>query len=91
MRKPFFVDLKAPAALTQGDKPRFLAQVHHSGVKGALSLRLDAYAGERTQVYPKMIELKGDGVEEVLFEPFEVPDGESVRLSLRGDDRRDQR
>ncbi|MDB5352628.1 MAG: large extracellular alpha-helical protein, partial [Planctomycetota bacterium] len=35
VRKDFFVDLKAPAALTQGDKPRFAAEVHHKGVVGA--------------------------------------------------------
>ncbi len=29
-----------------------------------------------------MLDLKADGVEEILFEPFEVPDGESVRLTL---------
>ncbi len=34
VRKDFFVDLKVPAALTQGDKPRFSAEVHHVGVKG---------------------------------------------------------
>ena len=34
VRKDFFVDLKVPAALTQGDKPRFIAQVHHTGVAG---------------------------------------------------------
>ena len=82
VRKDFFVDLKAPATLTQGDKPRFSAEVHHSGIKGAVEVRLAIYSGEREQVYPRTLDLKGDGVEEILFEPFEVPDGESVRLTL---------
>jgi len=82
VRKDFFVDLKVPASLTQGDRPRFSAQVHHVGVAGKVEVALTAYAGERQQVYPRTIEVKGDGVEEVLFEPFEVPDAESVRLSL---------
>ena len=34
VRKDFFVDLKVPASLTQGDKPRFSAQVHHKGIAG---------------------------------------------------------
>jgi alpha-2-macroglobulin len=82
VRKDFFVDLKAPATLTQGDKPRFSAEVHHVGIKGAVEVRLAIYSGEKEQVYPKTLDLKADGVEEILFEPFEVPDGESVRLTL---------
>jgi len=82
VRKDFFVDLKVPARLTQGDKPRFSAQVHHVGVSGKVELSLTAYAGERQQVYPRTIEIKADGVDEILFEPFEVPDAESVRLTL---------
>ncbi len=82
VRKDFFVDLKVPATLAQGDRPRFSARVHHVGVKGAVDLRLAIYSGDREQVYPKTLDLKADGVEEVLFDPFDVPDGESVRLTL---------
>ena len=82
VRKDFFVDLKVPASLTQGDKPRFSAAVHHVGIKGVVDVKLAIYSGEKEQVHPKTLDLKGDGVEEILFEPFEVPDGESVRLTL---------
>ena len=82
MRKDFFVDLKVPSALTQGDKPRFSAEVHHRGVVGTLELRLTIYAGGREGVEPKRIEVKADGVEQVLFDPFDVPDGDEVRLTL---------
>ncbi|HMF35108.1 MAG TPA: MG2 domain-containing protein, partial [Isosphaeraceae bacterium] len=84
VRKNFFVDLKIPSSLTQGDKPRFIAQVHHLGAQGTVSLKLAVYAGGRDEVYPRTVEIKGDGVEEVMFEPFEVPDAESVRLTLTG-------
>ena len=84
VRKDFSVDLKVPTALTQGDKPRFIAQVHHIGVKGEVSLRLATYAGGRDDVFPRTLALKGDGVDEVIFEPFEVPDGDSLRLTLTG-------
>jgi TolA-binding protein len=84
VRKNFFVDLKAPAALAQGDKPRFIGQVHHLGLQGTVNLKLTVYAGGRDEVYPKTIEIEGDGVAEVLFEPFEVPDADSVRLTLTG-------
>ncbi|HEX8200475.1 MAG TPA: alpha-2-macroglobulin family protein, partial [Isosphaeraceae bacterium] len=82
VRRDFFVDLKLPSVLTQGDTPRFVAQVHHAGLRGPLALRLTAYAGGREQVFPKTLELKADGVEEIVFEPFEVPDSDSVRLTL---------
>ena len=84
VRKNFFVDLKIPSSLTQGDKPRFIAQVHHTGVQGTVALRLAIYAGGRDDVFPRTMELKGDGVDEVIFEPFEVPEGDSVRLTLTG-------
>ncbi len=84
VRKNFFVDLRTPSALTQGDRPRFIARVHHVGVRGAVSLKLAIYAAGRDEVYPRTLELNGDGVSEVMFEPFEVPDAESVRLTLAG-------
>ena len=84
VRKNFFVDLKLPSSLTQGDKPRFIARVHHTDVVGKLALRLNIYAGGRDEVFPKTIDLKQDGVDELLFEPFEVPETDSVRLTLTG-------
>ncbi len=84
VRKNFFVDLKVPASLTQGDKPRFIAQVHNMGVRGTVALRLAIYAGDRDDVLLRTIELKEDGVAEAIFEPFEVPDGDSVRSTLTG-------
>ena len=41
VRKNFFVDLKFPSSLTQGDKPRFIARVHHTDLVGKLALRLE--------------------------------------------------
>ena len=82
VRKDFFVDLKVPAALVKGDKPRFIARVHHLGVEGTVALRLSVYTGGREEVLPRTIEIKGDGVEEALFEPVEAADGDVVRLTL---------
>ncbi len=84
VKKSFFVDLRVPGSLTQGDKPRFIAQVHHTGLRGTLALRLATYAGGRDDVFPRTLELKGDGVEEVVFDPYEVPEGDSLRLTLTG-------
>jgi len=82
VRKDFSVELKAPASLTQGDRPRFVARVRHRGGAGAgtARVRLAIHAGGREVVQPKELEWKEDGVDEVTFDPFEVPDAEEVRL-----------
>jgi uncharacterized protein YfaS (alpha-2-macroglobulin family)/TolA-binding protein len=83
IRQDFFVDLKIPAMLTEGDKPRFSAELHHRGIQGTAKVTLTAYAsGGQEKVLPKTIELKGDGVEQILFDPFEVPSGDTVQLTL---------
>ncbi len=82
VRKDFFVELKVPAILTEGDKPRFAARVHHKGAAGKAEVVLKLYAGGREESFPRTIELKGDGVADLAFEPFEVPDAESIRLEL---------
>ncbi len=82
VRKDFFVDIKVPPSLTQGDKPRFIGQIHHVGIKGTVEVKLSAYAGEHEQVYPKVLEINGDGIDEIVFDPFEVPDSDNVRLTL---------
>jgi len=82
VRKNFFVDLKVPAALNQGDKPRFIGQIHHAGVRGKLAVRLAIYTGGRDEVYPKTLELTQDRVDEVIFDAYEVPEGDSARLTL---------
>src|SRR5580692_1652148 len=83
VRKDFFVDLKAPSALSQGDKPRFIGQVHHLGVAGEATVTLTVYAGGRQDTFPKALTLKGDGVVEMVFDPITVPEGDEVRLTLK--------
>ena len=82
VRKDFFVDFKTPASLNEGDRPRFVARVHHRGAVGTLEVSLKAYGAGREGVYPKTVEVKADGVDEILFDPYEVPADEAVRLSL---------
>ena len=83
VRKAFFVDLPLPSMFTQGDRPRLVARLHHAGVVGPASIGLAVYAGGRDEVFPKTIDLKADGVDDVAFDPFEIPEGDSVRLTLR--------
>ncbi len=83
IRRDFFVELKVPASLMQGDQPRFVARLHHAGVKGQANVTLKAYAGGREQVFPKAVELKGDGVEEIRFDALEVPRDDVLRLTVQ--------
>lgn len=82
VRQDFFVDLKLPATLTEGDRPRLAAQLHHRGVRGTARIVLKHYAGGVDQTLPKTVELEGDGVEEILFDPFEVPAGDVIAITL---------
>ena len=83
VKRDFFVDLKTPNTLTEGDRPRIVARINHRGVSGKAVLKLTIYAGGRETVLPRTVELKGDGVDEVIFESFEIPGGETnARLSL---------
>ena len=43
---------------------------------------LESFAGGREQVFPRTLDVKNDGIDEVLFDAFDVPDGENVRLTL---------
>ena len=51
---------------------------------GKLALGSRCMPAGREEVFPKTIELTKDGVEEVVFDPFEIPEAESVRLTLKG-------
>lgn len=80
VRRDFFVDLKVPPSFTQGDKPRLVARVHHLGVAGPVALKLAVKNGRET-VLPKTVEVKGDGVDEVMFDPIEIAEG-ALTLTL---------
>jgi len=83
VRKNFYVELRTPSRLTEGDKPRFVARVHHVGLAAGsvVQVRLASYAGDQDQVDPKTVTITGDGVSEVLFDPIVIPDAESIRLT----------
>ncbi|MDX2036423.1 MAG: MG2 domain-containing protein [Isosphaeraceae bacterium] len=82
VRQAFFVDIKAPSVLTQGDRPRFVARLHHQGVTGKAEATFTTYAAGRKLVAPKTVDITADGVTELAFEPFDVPEGDVVRLTL---------
>ena len=84
VRKDFYVELRTPGRLTEGDKPRFVARVHHVGIApgSVVQVRLSSYAGDQDQVDPKTVTIAGDGVSEVIFDPITIPDAESIKLNV---------
>ena len=84
VRQDFFVDLKVPAILAEGDKPEFAIDLHHKGVKGVVKVVMTLYAGGREETRPKTVEIQGEGegITTVRFEPFEVPAGDQLRLTV---------
>ena len=82
VRKPLFVDLRTPPSLVPGDRPRFSARVHHEGVRGRVEVTLSLTVGTRPRVDTRRLDLSNDGVDEVGFDPFDVPEGDSLRLAL---------
>jgi TolA-binding protein len=81
VNKDFFVELKLPGYLIEGDKPRVLARVHHRGVKAPGELKLTVYASGKEETYPRKLDWKEDGVEEILLEGFDVPAAEEARFT----------
>ena len=84
-RKDFFVALKAPGALQEGDTVRFLARVHNlTDYEGKVDLVLSIFGGEK--LAGKLVEHKGSvkidkkGSAELLFEGFEAPLAAAVKI-----------
>src|SRR5262249_8273253 len=82
VRQAFFVELKAPSVLTEGDAPRLLARLHHPGIDGQARVALKVEGGGREEVYPKTSGLAAGGVTEVLLDAFRVPGVDHVKLTV---------
>ncbi len=85
-RKDFFVEIKSPASLQEGDKVRILARIHNLGqYEGAVDLKL-ILSGEgdnaaKVAELTQKIQVKKQSSSEVLFDAVEVP--AAVRLTVR--------
>ena len=81
MRKAFFVELKAPPVLTEGDEPRLLARLHHPGIAGPARVALKAGRRRPRGGLPADVDLVADGLTEVLLDAFRVPAADRVKLT----------
>ncbi len=80
VRKPFFIELVLPGHLSEGDRIRPMARLHHTGVKGEVKVDLERYLDGRSTREPKTLKLDSDGVTTIVFDEFEVPATREVRF-----------
>ncbi len=84
VRKDFFVDIKVPPSLTQGDKPRFIGQIHrrrHQGDRNEVK-PLPTRA-RMSRFIPRSSKSRAMVSTGSFFEPVpEVPDSDNGRLTL---------
>ena len=86
-RKPFFVSMKAPSQLQEGDTIQVLSRVHNLiDFEGNAELELQVFGGEKfdkvlmertakLKVYP-------GGVSEALFESITIPSAANLRVQI---------
>jgi len=74
-RKDFFVEIKTPPALREGDKPRVLARVHNlTEYAGPVKLTLTVKAGGKpVKDFTQQITVEKQSTTEAIFDAFETP------------------
>ncbi len=75
-RKDFFVNLKTPRSLVEGDKVRLLGRVHNlTDYAGPVELELTLTSGQKKfQTLRETVEIAAQGTAEVLFAELEIPE-----------------
>lgn len=83
-RKDFFVEIKTPRAVSEGDRPRVLARLHNlTDYAGRVDLTMTVTSGIRTVAEQRRTIdiIKGQGGE-ALFEPFEAPAAGEIEITV---------
>jgi alpha-2-macroglobulin len=88
-QKDFFVDLKAPSFVREGDQLRVVGRVHNrTGWAGpvALGLRVRDAANPAALLAERerAVEVAAHGGAEVVFDAFTVPDADSLTIEISG-------
>jgi alpha-2-macroglobulin len=86
-RKDFFVSLKAPGQLQEGDSLRVLGRVHNlTDYEGEVNLNLKLLGGEKFENLlaerKATLKINKQGGSEALFDAIEIPLAANVRLIL---------
>ncbi|MFK7850033.1 MAG: tetratricopeptide repeat protein [Akkermansiaceae bacterium] len=79
-RKDFFLELKTPVMVQEGDQMRFLAKVHNlTDFEGNADLVLSVN-GNQEKLSRKTVEIKAHSVTECLFASYDIALAESVEI-----------
>jgi len=82
-RKDFFVDIKVPSILTEGDKIRVFARVHNlTDFTGDVDCELTLAFDGRETVKSKRIDVQKNSTTEVVFDEIEIPSGKEVQVEV---------
>ncbi|MCH7227488.1 tetratricopeptide repeat protein [Haloferula sp. A504] len=80
-RKDFFLELKTPTIVQEGDRMRFLAKVHNlTNFAGEIEVKLEVGA-EPPFVSRRKVGIKANSVTECVFEELEIPLAKRVTLT----------
>jgi len=87
-KKEFFVDIKTPSIVTEGDKIRLLARIHNltdftGDVDCELALSIDGGAGFKpVHTEAKKVSIQKHATAEVVFDEIEIPAGKEVKAKV---------
>jgi len=86
-RKEFFVTVKAPRQLQEGDAVRLIARVHNlTDYAGPVDLKLRVLGGDdlASQLAQRTLstEIKSQGVVEVLFDSIKIPSASQLKFEV---------
>jgi hypothetical protein len=87
-RRDFFVSLKTPSRLQEGDTVRVLARLHNlTDREGPADLKLTVLGGDALEdtiaERSSRVELTGQGTAEALFDSVEVPPAAALKIRVR--------
>lgn len=82
-RKAFFLDIKAPSILTEGDKVRVLARVHNlTDFEGDAELSLKLTIDSKDSVSKKSVKIQKNSTTEAVFDEMPIPAGLEVKIEV---------
>lgn len=80
-KKDFFVELRVPSVLVEGDKPRFMLRAHNlSDQAGEAELKLKLQLGPTQEVRTKRAAVPAKGQAEIVFDEILIPPGPQAKL-----------
>ncbi|MFM7132566.1 MAG: hypothetical protein ACKO0V_24750 [bacterium] len=72
--------MDVPGHLAEGDRFRPAARLHHSGVKGEVSVNLERYINGQSSRDVKTLKIEADGVTNISFDEIAIPATQEVRF-----------